>query len=78
MEYDDFTPRTVTGIKILAKKLKKRDGIRHAEALDAAARQGGWNSYADAREALEDQTVPAEQVLPGHAFADLLRDGEER
>lgn len=48
MKIEDLKPKTVSGIKSLAKKLKKRDGITYALALEAAARQAGFASYKDA------------------------------
>ena len=41
-------PTTITGIKSLAKKLKKIDGISHSQALEEAARSAGFVTYREA------------------------------
>ncbi len=53
MGFENLKPGTIAGIKSLAKQIKKRDGITHAQALDAAARQAGFASYKDAFKKLE-------------------------
>lgn len=55
MELAQLKPSTLAGIKQLAKQLKKRDGIIHGQALDAAAKQAGWTSYREAHAALAEQ-----------------------
>lgn len=45
-------PTTLDGIKRLATQIKKRDDIAHSAALDAAARQAGYSSFAHARKEL--------------------------
>lgn len=49
---EHLRPKTITGIKNLAKDLKKRDGIQHYRALDAAARQAGFDTFSHARAVL--------------------------
>ncbi len=39
---------TIDGLKRRAKRLKKEQGIRHAQALDAVAVAGGYQNYAHA------------------------------
>jgi hypothetical protein len=41
-------PTTLSGIKSLAKQLKRASDLTHSEALDAAARQAGHDNWADA------------------------------
>jgi hypothetical protein len=48
-DLDQLRPRTIEGVKRLAKQLKRRDGIQYAEALDRAARQAGCANFANAR-----------------------------
>ena len=43
---------TLDGLKSRAKKLKKLTGIKHQEALDLVARDGGYKHFADARQKL--------------------------
>lgn len=74
MGYDHLKPRTLVGIKKLAKTIKKCDGITHAKALEVAARQAGWSSYSHACTELPKQEQAG--VLPGSALPDLLR-GED-
>jgi len=50
----DLRPKTIAGIKTLAKDLKRLDGLQHARALDAAARQAGHEDYRDALAKLGD------------------------
>ncbi|MCW3784313.1 hypothetical protein [Defluviimonas salinarum] len=40
-----ITPTTEEGVKRLAKRIKAETGIPHAEALDRAAKQGGFHNY---------------------------------
>lgn len=42
---DNISPNTIDGIKSLAKAIKKREGIKHAEALDQAALQAGYSNF---------------------------------
>lgn len=48
-------PKTLDGIKQLAKKLKKACGCSHTEGLEMAARQAGFENYTHARKQLEDK-----------------------
>lgn len=44
-EAPDVKPSTLKGIKKLAKKIKRRDGIKHTDALEDAARAAGYTNY---------------------------------
>lgn len=59
-------PTTLDGIKRLAKQIKKRDGIIHADALHQAARQAGFTTYADAQRTID----LAFQFKGGHVAPD--------
>lgn len=48
-DLDALRPKTLEGVKRLAKQLKKRDGIQYADALDLAAQQAGCADYRTAR-----------------------------
>lgn len=48
-DLDQLRPRTIEGVKRLAKQLKRRDGIQYAEALDRAAQQAGCADFRTAR-----------------------------
>jgi hypothetical protein len=52
MRLESLRPTTIEGIKRLASRLGKRDGIRRGEALDAAAAQAGFPSYFQAHNQL--------------------------
>lgn len=52
---DELRPSTIDGIKRLADRLQTRSEIRRSDALDAAARRGGFQNYAHARRAIEQQ-----------------------
>ena len=45
MQIDHRRPKTIKGIKSLATRIKKRDGLRHCAALDLAAAQAGFANY---------------------------------
>lgn len=77
MDLDAFTPRTLAGIKMLAKRIKRRDDIKHIEALEVAARQAGFQSYGEAREALAEPEPDETEVLPGSALADMLNGNRQ-
>ncbi|WP_245315606.1 DUF5623 domain-containing protein [Bradyrhizobium neotropicale] len=49
MSNDYIRPSSIEGIKQLAKRFKKSDGIRYAAALDKAARVAGFQNYKHAR-----------------------------
>lgn len=51
---DKLRPETVIGIKRLADRLQGQSDITRAEALDAAARRGGFHNFANARRAIEE------------------------
>lgn len=50
-------PTTVDGIKRLAKQIKKANNGPHHEALDAAAKQAGFDNYRHALNKLGDGTA---------------------
>ncbi|WP_172451930.1 glyoxalase superfamily protein [Sphingobium sp. SA916] len=43
---------TINGLKRAAKRLKKEQGIKHADALERVARDAGFRNYHDAQKAL--------------------------
>lgn len=45
-------PTTITGMKSLAKQLKKHYGYAHHVALDMAAKQAGYENFQHARNKL--------------------------
>ena len=45
---------TIHGLKRAAKRLKKEQGIKHADALDRVARDAGFQSYQHALRSLGD------------------------
>lgn len=49
----DQRPTTLSGIKSLAKKLKKLTGLQHSHALDAASRQAGHRNWQDALRSMD-------------------------
>lgn len=52
MNIASIKPSCLDGIKNLAKKLKRDQGIRHTEALEVASRQAGYQSFVHARRSL--------------------------
>lgn len=50
---DNLRPETITGIKRLADRLQARFQLQRNEALNGAARRGGFQNYAHARRAIE-------------------------
>jgi hypothetical protein len=51
-------PSTLDGVKRLAKRIKKAEGIQHAHALDKAAQQAGYRNFAHARRQLALRAIP--------------------
>lgn len=49
---DAIKPNTIGGVKALAKKIKKRDGVTHTQALELAARQAGYQNFTNALKVL--------------------------
>lgn len=49
---ETLRPTTLEGIKRLAKRIGREQGLRHAEALEVAAKQAGYATYHAARQAL--------------------------
>ncbi|WP_245471120.1 DUF5623 domain-containing protein [Bradyrhizobium genosp. SA-3] len=54
MSNDHIRPSSIEGIKQLAKRFKKSDGIQHAVALDKASKAAGFENYKHARRKLGD------------------------
>lgn len=52
MSNDHIRPSSIEGIKQLAKRLKKSDGIQHAAALDKASNAAGFENYKHALRSL--------------------------
>lgn len=55
MEADRKPPTTLEGVKRLAKRLKRENGITHTRALNRAAEQAGFIDFDDARRKLADR-----------------------
>jgi hypothetical protein len=55
---DHIRPSSIEGIKQLAKRLKKADGVRHAIALDKASKAAGFENYKHALRKLDDGAGP--------------------
>ena len=62
----DLRPTTLDGIKRLATRLKKADGIPHHEALDRVARQAGYENFAHASNALSGALAVAPRSKRPH------------
>lgn len=59
MSKEVIHPSTIDGIKRYAKQIKAAQGLKHAAALDAAARAGGFQNYAHAHRQLGANAEPA-------------------
>lgn len=57
MLIDDLRPTTLTGVKRLAKQLKKTSGIKHSEALDLAAKSADCVNFRHAKNTLRSGGV---------------------
>jgi hypothetical protein len=68
MGRSSIIPTSVEGIKRLARSYVKRLGLRHHEALDRAARDAGFASFAVALRALLRPANNNETALPSKAF----------
>lgn len=49
MDTDNVRPTTIEGIKRLAKRLAKAEGIQHSAALERAAQAAGFGNFRAAR-----------------------------
>lgn len=67
-------PSTIEGIKSRAKEIKSAEGLRHFEALNLAARAGGFQNYADAQRSLVSRPAPKPRHLV--YLSSLWRDRE--
>lgn len=59
-DYREFKPETIAGIKRLAKKIKRSEGLAHSAALDRAAKQAGYQNYKHAFNTLEKINADSE------------------
>lgn len=59
----DIKPKTVSGIKQLAKRIADEQGIRHTEALEVASRQAGFENFKHAKRKLEADAVRGPQGI---------------
>ena len=64
MPTTDVQPKSLDGIKRLAKSISRRDGIKHAEALSVAALQAGYSNYQHALRTLSASDKVA--TIPRH------------
>lgn len=62
MSNDHIRPSSIEGIKQLAKRLKRADGLQHAAALDKASRSAGFENYKHALRRLDDTVGPPRPV----------------
>jgi hypothetical protein len=53
-DIDNLRPHSIDGIKRLADRLQRRFDLPRNEALDGAARRGGFNNYTHANRAITD------------------------
>lgn len=59
MSSDDIRPSTLDGIKRLAKSIKVERGVRHLQALDAAAKAAGYQNFRHAGNVLSGRPPTA-------------------
>lgn len=72
MTLDFQAPKTVDGVKRLAKRLRQQQGLRHARALDQAAQIAGFDNFIHAV-----RQLPATALAPNVRPADLSPPGIE-
>ena len=63
MSNDHIRPSSIEGIKQLAKRLKKADGVKHGVALDMASKAAGFENF---KHALRSLAANARPPRPGH------------
>lgn len=68
MDIYSIQPRTESGIKRLARKISRATGIKFSEALNVAARQGGYQSYQHFRNQAAAQMVEVELSVSWRRF----------
>ncbi len=64
MHLENLHPKTLIGIKTLARDLKVHGGFSHAEALNRASGQSGYANYVAARKSLSREGPPIAPVFP--------------
>lgn len=55
---ENVRPSSIDGIKRLATQIKKVQGVKHAAALDIAAKAASFENFKHARGSLSSQTDP--------------------
>lgn len=78
MSKNPITPSTLDGIKRLATRIKRENGVAHAKALDSAAVAAGFQNFTDARRQLKKSAAegaPARRTAtaPLKEFHELCR-----
>lgn len=73
MNIDTLTPTTIEGVKRLANKLKKANGLQQSAALDCAAAQAGFRDFREARRVLSAPLIVVVRIT-GH----FREDGERK
>jgi hypothetical protein len=58
MSNDSIRPSSIEGIKQLAKRFKRADGLQHAAALDKASKAAGFENYKHALHGLNRMAMP--------------------
>jgi hypothetical protein len=67
-------PSTILGISRLAKSIRQQRGIKHTQALEAAARVAGFQSFKHAKRALS-ASATADTLVPAFSNRLLARPG---
>lgn len=66
MSIDNLKPKTLTGIKSLAKDLKRLHKLKHEPALDLAAQRAGYSDFKHAQKVLTLDPLKSFKVKAGH------------
>lgn len=72
---DELRPSTIDGIKRLADRLQAENRLSRSDALNAAARRGGFENYAHARNAIEGND--ARTLRSAEHSRSIARDRQE-
>lgn len=66
MSIDNLKPKTLAGIKTLAKDLKRLNKLKHDQALNLAAQRAGYSNFKHAQKVLASDPLKSFKVKAGH------------
>lgn len=78
MSIDNLKPKTLAGIKSLAKDLKRLQKLKHEPALNLAAQRAGYSNFKHAQNVLTSAPLKSFKVKAGHITIHWADDENEQ